>query len=145
MTFINRLGPGVQAVFARSTDVAEAVAQCTLQLGFVRPVLILLFCGGRHDPHAALQALSRTFPGIPVAGGSAVGAISQTGSGYSGFEMGMVAFVDPGLAPQLCSASTLAGDLVGGTELGKKVAEMADPGAVVCLLYDSVRKRAQDA
>jgi hypothetical protein len=81
------------------------------------------------------------FDGVPVLGGSAAGVISREGLGYSGLELGLVAFYDPGTAPHVLVTRGLDGDGGGfgvGRELGSRVRAVASEGAVAVLLFDSV-------
>jgi hypothetical protein len=76
---------------------------------------------------------------VPVAGGSAAGAISRQGLGYSGFEIGLVAFDDPKTAPQLIKSDALGrGERVAGAELGLQVRQTVNDASVVVMFFDSV-------
>ena len=133
--------PGLPAhvAYARHHDAAAAVAQCVSTLGAVRPLLLLVFCGGKHDPAVVLDALRAAYDGVPVVGGSAAGAIGCGKLGYSGLELGVVAFETPDAVPRLhVTHDLLAGEAQAGEALAREVAASAAEGAVVLLLFDSV-------
>jgi hypothetical protein len=74
-----------------------------------------------------------------VVGGSAAGVIWRGGLGYSGLELGLVAFTDADVVPRLVVTHDLGeGEEVSGRALGARIAEVATEGSVVLLFYDSV-------
>jgi hypothetical protein len=114
------------------------VEQCLATLNGVPAGMLLVFCGGKHDGNAVLSALRPTFPNIPVVGGSAAGAISQSGYGYSGLELALAAF-PPDVVPQIFVNYDLrAGEFEAGQALAREVSSAAADGALVLLFYDSV-------
>ncbi len=129
----------VRVAFAKHFDVTVAVARCIELLGAVSPVMLLVFCGGKHDPGSVLAALRDAFGPVCVVGGSAVGAITFDGSGYSGLEIGVMAFLDPATAPSVhVTLDLLHNERAAGRELGRQVAVAAAADAPVFLLFDSV-------
>jgi hypothetical protein len=129
----------VRLGYARHADPRIAVRQCATAMGQMTPLLMLAFCGGRHAPEAVQAALREEFGPVPVYGGSAAGAIGRDGFGYGGFEIGLIAFEDPALAPQAVVTHGLLADArAAGEELGRAVAAAASEGAAVLLLFDSV-------
>lgn len=130
---------GIRLGYARHADARTAVRHCAAAMGATTPQLLLAFCGGRHPREAMQAALHEEFGPVPVFGGSAAGAIAREGFGYGGFELGLIAFEDPALAPQAVVTHGLLADArAAGEELGRQVAEVAAPGAAVLLLFDSV-------
>ena len=108
-------------------------------LGGIAPVLLLVFCGGKHDPAAALTALRSAYGTVPVVGGSAAGAMGGGELGYSGMEVGIVAFTAAGPVPQVhVTHGLLAGEAEAGEALARAVAGQAADDAVVLLFFDSV-------
>jgi hypothetical protein len=99
----------------------------------------LLFCGGKHDPVAVLAGIRSIVGLVPVVGGSAAGAMTGSGFGYSGLEVAVAFFpaalgepailVDEGLADRERDA---------GRRLGLRLHGIADERRVVLLFYDSV-------
>lgn len=127
--------------FGKSPDPAAAVriAAAALGPGPERPQLLVAFAGGKLDPAAVRQALGAQFGEIPVVGGSAAGAISRQGSGYSGFELGLIAFDDPATAPRVMLSRELDRDeREAGAALGAQVRQAVTRDSVVWLLFDSV-------
>ncbi len=127
--------------FGKSPDWAVAVQQAiaSLGMGAGEPELVIAFCGGKLDPHAVRTALLEAFGPIPVVGGSAAGVISRTGSGYSGFELGLIAFNDPLTTPEvLLSRSLDQNERVAGAELATQVRHIISAESVVMLMFDSV-------
>jgi hypothetical protein len=129
----------VNVAYASHYDTITAVARCRAQLRKSQPILLLVFCGGKHDPSVALAALRSEFGTIPVVGGSAAGAIGREGLGYSGLEIGIVAFDGTDLAPRIfVTRDLLENETEAGASLAREVAGHASDGAVVLLFFDSV-------
>lgn len=125
--------------YAKHSDPRVAVRRCAATLGGDKPHMLLAFCGGKLEPQAVLAQLRQEFGDTPVFGGSAAGAIGRDGFGYSGFELGLIAFRDPALAPQaVVTRALLEDEQAAGHALGSAVREVAADGAVVLLLFDSV-------
>ncbi|WP_165943542.1 FIST signal transduction protein [Roseicella aquatilis] len=129
----------IGVAYAKHSDPAAAVRACAVALGSGRPQLLLAFCGGKHDPGALRAALRDVFGPAPVYGGSAAGCIGRGGFGYSGFELGLVAFHDPGTTPEVVvTRGLLEDERAAGAAMGREVSGIAGPGDVVLLLFDSV-------
>lgn len=129
----------MRVAYARHFEAASAVAQCVAQLGSMAPTLLVVFCGGKHDPRQVLSALRAAYGPVPVAGGSAAGAIAAEGFGYSGLELGVLAFADAAITPRLVvNGDLLSGEVEAGRNLGAAVSKVAKPGALVLLFFDSV-------
>jgi hypothetical protein len=127
--------------FGKSSDGTVAVRQAIASLrgGGEQPELIVAFCGGKLDPHAVRAAILEAFGPVPVVGGSAAGVISCAGSGYSGFELGLIAFYDPLTTPEVLLSRSLDRDeRAAGAELAGQVRRLTSAEAVVMLLFDSV-------
>ena len=113
--------------------------QCAAKLADCKPLLLLVFSGGRHDPRVVMHSLRSRFPGVPVVGGSAAGVIAAEDFGYSGFEIGIIALTDPRTVPEvLVRHDLLAGEYEAGRNLGREVRDRAGDSALVMLFYDSV-------
>lgn len=129
----------VRVAFAKHFDVTVAMARCIDLLGPVSPHMLLVFCGGKHDPNSVLAALHDAFGPVCVVGGSAVGAIAFGGNGYSGLEIGVMAFLDSATTPSVhVTRDLLHNERAAGRELGRQVAAVAATDAPVFLLFDSV-------
>jgi hypothetical protein len=130
--------------FGRSTEPAKAVQRAVESLGSgVRANLVMAFTGGKLDPVAVRQALAEAFGPVPIVGGSAAGAISRLGTGYSGFELGLVVFDDPLTTPEVVYSRALDRDeRLAGAELGALVRGKVQAPSVVLLLFDSVASTA---
>ncbi|WP_372624722.1 FIST signal transduction protein [Falsiroseomonas sp.] len=127
--------------YGRSPDPASAVRQAVaaLALRSEKPALIMAFSGGKLDPFAVRAAIGEALGPVPVVGGSAAGAISRAGTGYSGFELGLIAFDDPDCTPRVVTSHALDRDeRAAGAEIGEKVRGMVTEKSVVLLLFDSV-------
>ena len=127
--------------YGKNPDPVSAVRQAVAALGPAAraPGMVLAFSGGKLDPFAVRAALADALGPVPVVGGSAAGAISRAGTGYSGFEIGLVAFDDPETTPRLARAEGLDRDeRAAGADLGLQVRRaVSDPVAVV-MFFDSV-------
>ncbi|MGG5821746.1 FIST signal transduction protein [Falsiroseomonas sp. HW251] len=130
--------------FGRSTEPAKAVQRAVESLGPVgHAELVMAFTGGKLDPQAVRLALSDAFGTVPVVGGSAAGAISRLGTGYSGFELGLLVFDDPMTTPEVVFSHQLDRDeRAAGAELGALVRGKVHAPSVVMLLFDSVASTA---
>ena len=129
----------IQVAYASHYDITIAVKRCRALLEDVRPVLLLVFCGGKHDPAVAFAALQSVFGPIPIVGGSAAGAIGCGGFGCSGLELGIIAFEASAILPEIhATHDLLSGESQAGAALARKVASQASDGAVVLLFFDSV-------
>lgn len=131
----------VRVAYGMHSSAAEVVAQCRRQLEGVEPTLLIVFCGGKHQPLDIMRALRSTFGGlVPIVGGAAAGAIARTGLGYSGLELAVIAFDDPAITPEVILFDGLdRGEVEGGEALGRRIADCATDGAVVFFFYDCVR------
>jgi hypothetical protein len=133
----------IRTAYSCSLDVAEAFRACRGQLGAAEPDLILAFIGGKHDPKEALTAAQQVFGEVPVVGGSAAGAISPSGYGYTGFEVGLAAFTGPDVTPTVFFDHDLReGEVAAGRRLGEAVRMGSSDGAVAMLMFDSVAELA---
>jgi hypothetical protein len=131
--------------YGRSADPVAAVRQAVAALGpsGTQPGILLAFAGGKLDPFAVRAALADRFGPTPVVGGSAAGVISRMGTGYSGLEVGLVAFDDPETMPQLVRCEGLDGDeTAAGAALGLQVRHAVSDPAAVLMFFDSVASTA---
>jgi hypothetical protein len=127
--------------YGKNTDPVAAVREAVAALGPSArpPQIVMAFAGGKLDPWAVRAALADQLGPVPVAGGSAAGAIARQGLGYSGFEIGLVAFDDPETAPQLIKSDALGrGERIAGAELGLQVRQTVNDASVVVMFFDSV-------
>lgn len=127
--------------YGRSADPVLAVRQAVASLGpsSTPPGILLAFAGGKLDPFAVRAALADAFGPVPVVGGAAAGVISRMGTGYSGLELGLVAFDDPETMPQLVRCEGLDGDeKSAGAALGLQVRHAVSDPAAVLMFFDSV-------
>jgi hypothetical protein len=126
--------------YGKSTDPALAVRRAVDSLGPTNPPeLVMAFVGGKLDPQTTRAALRDAFGDVPVVGGSAAGAISRQGTGYSGFELGLVVFDDPCTTPEVVHVHGLdRSERAAGAELGAMVRKRVNAPSVVMLLFDSV-------
>ena len=136
-------GPALSVAYARHFESAVVVEQCAAQLGTRVPTLLVVFCGGKHDAQQVRNALRHAYGPVEVVGGSAAGAITTGGFGYSGLELAVLAFYDPRMTPRVALDSGLLESEYGaGRALGAKVAALAEPGALALLFFDSVASNA---
>lgn len=132
-------GPLIRVGYGKHASAAEVVQQCVAALAGAAPLMLLVFCGGKHDPDAITAQLRALFGPVPVVGGSAAGAVSRDGYGYSGFELGIAAFCSPTVTPRLfANYGLLEDEHDAGRDLGARVASECADGSVTLLLFDSV-------
>jgi len=125
----------------KSASAAAAIEQCRATMGDIAPRLLLVFCGGKHDAGEILGALRANFGGdVLIVGGSAAGVIWRDGLGYSGLEVGLVAFGDEAspLPRIIVNRDLRQGEHGAGVAFGRALAEAAADDAVVLMFYDSV-------
>ncbi len=133
----------IRAVNVKNSNPALAARSCREAVGPDAPLMLLAFCGGKHDPDAMLAALTAEFGPVPVFGGSAAGVIGRDSYGYGGFEMGIVCLYDAAVMPRAVMTEALYGGVrAAGHALGQAVGAVASPDAAVMLLFDSVASRA---
>ncbi|MGC9270561.1 FIST signal transduction protein [Acidiphilium sp.] len=133
----------VRTAYASDLDVMAAVTACRARLNDEAPDLILAFVGGKHDPTATLHAIRSVFGDVPVTGGSAAGAITTDGFGYTGFEIGMIAFRGADVTPMVVLTRDLeGGETTAGRALGQVVRDHTRDDAAVLILFDSVASAA---
>lgn len=129
----------MRVAYGKSPDPATAARQAADSLGDISPQMLMAYVGGKLDPHAVREALVARFGPVTVVGGSAAGAITRQGFGISGFELGLVAFIDPATTPRLVANHDLQSDeRAGGFALGTAVREGVSANTVALLLFDSV-------
>ncbi len=129
----------IRAAYSSHYDSATAVDLCVAEIAGLKPAFLLVFCGGKHDAVTVLCALRQHFGDIPLVGGSAAGVIGCGRYGYSGLELGILAFSASNLVPQVyLTRDLLAGEVQAGQALGAEVAAQAADDAVVILLFDSL-------
>jgi len=104
------------------------------------PAWAVAFSGGRHDGARIFAAMRDVLSDVPLVGGAAVGTITRHAIGYSGFECAVAVFPASLGAPTILAEAGLdRGETAVGERLGRRIREAAHPGAVVILLYDSIR------
>jgi hypothetical protein len=136
--------PGtIRTAYATDLDTAAAAAACREQLGDATPDLLLAFIGGRHGREAARGAITEAFGNVALIGGSAAGVISPAGTGYTGFELGIIAFTGADVTPEIVAThDMLESESGAGHALGAAVQARAVDGQTVMLLFDSVAETA---
>jgi small ligand-binding sensory domain FIST len=100
----------------------------------------LVFAGGRHDGEEVISQLRERCGGIPVYGGSTVGTISASQSGYSHFEL-LVTIFPPEVTPVTSITASLAsGEAVAGRLIGEHCDPFVEEGSCVMAFYDSIKR-----
>lgn len=131
----------IRIAYARHFDANVAVAQCIASLGDIQPKLLIVFCGGKHSPETILTGLRLAYGSPTIVGGSAAGVIGRDEFGYSGLELGILAFADAAMLPQAYGNSELlSGEQEAGLALGRQVAKASADGAIALLFFDSVAR-----
>jgi hypothetical protein len=100
----------------------------------------LAFCGGRHSQEDVLGGMRSQLGEVGIIGGSAVGVITNTSLGYTGYECALVAFPASIPEPTIVVANGMdAGEVETGRRLGEELGDVAHDGDTVLLFYDSIR------
>src|SRR5262249_23569554 len=97
----------VRTAYGRGSDTRATAARCIAQLGAIVPTMLIVFCGGKIQPDVLLTCLQEAYGDAPIVGGSAAGVIARQGFGYSGLEVGVLAFLEPRVTPLICSTHAL--------------------------------------
>lgn len=105
--------------------------------------LALAFCGGNHDPIAFLDSVQEVVGDATLIGGTAVGVISNEGTGYGGYEAGVAVVSSSRIRFDSVSVGGLnRGELEAGEELGKMLAGKSKEDAqAILLFYDSIKSQ----
>lgn len=125
---------------SQNADTRAAVREAFERAHFAaRPAWALAVSGRRHAPAAVLAEIRDLLPGVPVYGGSCVGAIGANRIGYSGHEVALAVFDAALGVPEPLLVEPLAGrEREAGRELGEWLAGSPDCGAM--LFYDVTRE-----
>ncbi|NOQ22476.1 MAG: hypothetical protein GQ565_07485 [Candidatus Aegiribacteria sp.] len=100
----------------------------------------LAFCGGRHEPDSILNGIRSELGDISIYGGSAVGIITNSSLGYTGYECGLAVFTAPFPVPEVAMIDSMeAGEYEAGRNLGLELDEVAAEGDTVLIFYDNTR------
>jgi hypothetical protein len=128
------------AAYARSASARNATIQCINKLGNLKPTMLLVFCGGKHDGVEVLETFRERYgEEVPIVGGACAGAISTGSYGSSGLEISVLAFTNPELTPHLFAADGLdEGEYSAAYKLGLRVKPSFETGDYISLFYDSV-------
>ncbi len=119
----------------------QAADEALRQTGQEKPDLILLFATARHEARVLRSAVASVVgESVPIVGGGAVGAISNSRFGYAGDQVILAALCLEGVQ---CSVLVEAGlresEYDTGFSLGKQLADRGvRPDDSVILLYDAV-------
>lgn len=133
----------IKSAYACDPSVETALGTIKQQLDGLVPDLVLLFIAGKHDPEQTLAILKEIFPAAQIVGGSAAGVISTKGSGYTGFEVGLIAFKGEDVLPQIFRTHDLLIDEHdAGYALGQMVQQYAPDDSLVFLMFDSIAQAA---
>lgn len=102
---------------------------------------VLVFCTVRHDPSELRRAIASVVgPDVPIIGGAAAGAISNTRFGYNGDQIVLAVFWMDGLQYGFFTeARLLDGEEEAGRRLGKQLAARGiDKNTALLLFYDAI-------
>ncbi len=129
----------MRVAYGKSSDPVAAVRQAAEGIGDHPVQMLMAYVGGKLDPYAVREALLERFGPVTIVGGSAAGAISRQGFGISGFELGLIAFINPATTPRLVINHDLQADArAAGLAVGVAVRQEVTTSAVALLLFDSV-------
>ncbi len=103
--------------------------------------LVLLFATARHDAEVLRDAVAGVVgENVPIVGGGAVGAISNTSFGYAGDQVILALFWLDGARCDILTESGLAGsETEAGKRFGQKLAALGiTPDSQMLLFYDAI-------
>jgi hypothetical protein len=124
-----------------SWNAGRAAAGQAVQAGGIdAPEMVFAFCSSRTDPHLFFQGVQSVVgKGVPIAGGSAIGVITNHELSYTGYPCGILA-VQAGMA--FCRMAASAELHKGETRAGKRLGEQLNAGPgdkALVIFYDSIR------
>lgn len=126
----------------------QAVAEAIKQAGRSDPCdMVLLFATARHDAQALRKTIAALVgPSVPIIGGGAVGAISNTAFGYAGDQVILALFWLDDVQCRLFAESDIHnGETEAGRRLGKQLAEAGiTEDAPLLLFYDAIDRTKGD-
>ncbi|MCK4505726.1 MAG: FIST C-terminal domain-containing protein [Candidatus Aegiribacteria sp.] len=101
---------------------------------------VLAFCGGRHEPDKVLNGIRSELGNVDIYGGSAVGIITNSSLGYTGYECGLAVFTDPFPVPEVIVIDSMkAGEYEAGRNLGIGLEKVTAEDDTVLIFYDNTR------
>ena len=101
---------------------------------------VLAFCGGRHEPDKVLNGIRSELGDVDIYGGSAVGIITNSSLGYTGYECGLAVFTTSFPAPRvLMNDDLMASEYEAGRNLGLRLDDVTTEGDTVLIFYDNTR------
>lgn len=118
----------------------ESASMARSRLNGAQPAWAMAFCGGQHDPDEILSGVRGELGSIPIAGGAAVGVITNESLGYTGFECAVAVFSTITPQPAMITVDGLERSTRdAGKDLGRKLQSVAKEGSTVVLFYDSIQ------
>lgn len=125
-----------------SWNAGRSVAEQALQAGGIdTPELVFAFCSNRTDSKAFFQGLQSVVgEGVPIAGGSAIGIITNSELSYTGNPCGALAVQADMPFCRIAASSELH---KGEASCGKRLAEQLKAGPddrALVVFYDSIRQ-----
>ena len=137
-----RVGVGYSENPETLTAGRQAIHTALEQAGRNEPCdLVLLFATARHDAEELRGAVAGVVgENVPIVGGGAVGAISNTSFGYAGDQIVLAAFWLDGARCDILTENGLeASEAEAGTRFGQKLADLdVTPESQVLLFYDAI-------
>jgi hypothetical protein len=101
---------------------------------------VLAFCGGRHEPDKIISGIRSELGNVDIYGGSAVGIITNSSLGYTGYECGLAVFTDPFPVPEVVVIDSMkAGEYEAGRNLGTGLKKITAEGDTALIFYDNTR------
>jgi len=140
----SRVGVGHSSAGSSRQAAREAAEQAMARAGTDRCALALVFASSKHDPEAIRQGVREVVgPGARIAGGAAVGVITNDVVGFDGHDVGVAVLDSDSVAVDVFGEGGLPDDeRAVGERLGRRVragSYRGDPN--VLLLYDIVKKQ----
>jgi hypothetical protein len=100
----------------------------------------LVFSGGRHNQDAIIHGVRSQLGEVEIVGGTAVGTITNSSMGYTGYELALAVFPSSIPEPNMVAEGGLDKDEAQvGKRLGTRLRDVTSEGDTVLLFYDSVR------
>jgi hypothetical protein len=100
----------------------------------------LVFSGGKHNQDAIIDGVRSQLGEVEIVGGTAVGSITNSSIGYTGYELALAVFTSSIPKPTMLAEGGLdKGEAQVGKQLGTRLRDVTSDGDTVLLFYDSVR------
>ncbi len=138
-----RIGVGYSNATHSKTAGITAAKMAVESANISKGKFALIFCSGKHNAYDFSEGVRHVLGNITLAGGSALGVITDKDLSYQGFEVAVTVFESDTLSFKVLHQPDINLDeYKAGAALGKQIAATANPNdKAMLILYDSVKSQ----